>query len=829
MQISKIVIMKPQWSWCPAPQHITLDKLFRPDDTFCFLAGSGISLDPPSCLPTGYQFTKALLERLIPQEEQDNILALMNPEREDMRDLGDFLRFEQLMEYLQEWYDPELHILDCYAECKTPNLNHRFLALMLTQGHPVFTTNFDSLIEYALLDTGIRHTQIMPMIHQQDWETQSEKSQYHVYKLHGSLMDIRNDQDSRQSLQATLAQIARAEGEMFQLEPWKRHIFQLLLQQYDVVVLGYSGLDDFDILPTLWTIPTSQRLLWISHDSELSPPRARIEMVQISDTPLDSYSDRIGQNLLQFALYRTRQFDNLVRITVNTSQLITWLWKKYLSSPIFDSSFSPCPDVVISLPDQLMLSPGEQWFLTGKIFDDRHQFLQGLRAYQTTLKLDQAIDNRDNKIRQGVCLSNIGGILYSLGQLDSALKHFQQALEIDEELGNLEGKSTILINIGQLFYNQGHVDEALEHFQQALQISEQIDDLQGKAVTLDNIGHLLEFKGHVDEALEHFQQALQITEQIGDLETKIECLNSIGQFYKVRGYVDEALEYFQQALQIAEQIGELPRKSRTLNLIGHLFHDQGLYDLTLEKYAELLLITEQLGEVQGKIAALNNIGQLLRDQGHLDEALEYHQQALQIAEQLGEMESKSNILANIGQLFKIKEELNEALEYYQQALQIDEQLNNLSEKASDLNDIGTIFYEQGNLDEAHKYYQQALQINEQLSDLRGIVNSLTGIANILVHQGQINKALEYYQNVLQIDKKTGNLEGLAITLTNIGSTIKGTGHPDEALEYFQQALSIAKQLKNPYVIKQIEYNIKMAQSGKKRKLSRFFKKNQQEK
>ena len=93
--------MSSDWTWTTGTKELTLERIFQPKDNFCFLVGSGISLDPPSCLPTGYQFTKDILERLIPEKERQTVLTLMNPEREEMRDPGDFLRFEQLMEYMQ--------------------------------------------------------------------------------------------------------------------------------------------------------------------------------------------------------------------------------------------------------------------------------------------------------------------------------------------------------------------------------------------------------------------------------------------------------------------------------------------------------------------------------------------------------------------------------------------------------------------------------------------------------------------------------------------------------------------------------------------------------
>ncbi|MFX0095859.1 MAG: SIR2 family protein, partial [Candidatus Hodarchaeota archaeon] len=349
--------MEEQWTWTTASEDITLDSLFQSQDKLCFLVGSGISLDSPSCLPTGYQFTKALLEQLIPTDVRSKILELMDPNRENMHSSGDFLRFEQLMEYLQT-YDPDLHVLDLYSNCKTPNFNHLFLAKMLKQGHKVTTTNFDNLIEYALMKMDLSEDQIFPLISRQDWEQRSNES-HCIYKLHGSLVDFQTGQDCRESLQATMVKIGQDKSEVFHLELWKRQALHDLFQSYDLLFLGYSGLDDFDVLPTLRTIHSPKRLLWISHDAECSLDDAKIEVLKVN--PANTLStNRTRDNIIQFNRYRSRQPENLIHISVNTTELLEWMWKKYIQDPISlptDAS-SPCPEKEFSLPISMNLSEG---------------------------------------------------------------------------------------------------------------------------------------------------------------------------------------------------------------------------------------------------------------------------------------------------------------------------------------------------------------------------------------------------------------------------------------------------------------------------------------
>ncbi|MFX1254758.1 MAG: tetratricopeptide repeat protein [Promethearchaeota archaeon] len=757
-------------------------------------------MDPPSCLPSGYHFTRALLETLIPPEEHSNVFKLMDPERSDMRDPGDFLRFEQLMEYLHRWYDPELRVLDGYATCKTPNFNHQFLAQMLKRGHSIFTTNFDSLIEYAFLEAQVLKQDVFPVINRQDWELTEKKENYSVYKLHGSLIDVRTNQDSRSSLQATLAQISQEKSDVFQLEPWKQKVLQASLQANDVVVLGYSGLDDFDVFPTLWTIPSPKRILWIVHDSPRSLAQAKIEIVQVKDSSPSFKLDRVARNLLAFAQYQTRHADHLFRITVNTRELLKWLWERYIGQPPTISS-TPCPKEELSIPAHLKLSEDSQWFLAGQIYMDRNLPSQSLQAYQTALKATQATGNTQI---QAACLNNLGLLVKAQGQIEEALKYYQQALTLDEKQSDLHGKSIRLTNIGHILYERGRVKEALDYHQQALAIDEQLGDLRGKADGMNNIGMIFYNQGQVQEALDYFQQSLTIVEQVGDLKGKSNRLNNIGQLLLTQGQVKKALNYYQEALKIDEQIGDLRSKATRLNNIGQLYYRKGQLSEALKYYQQALTVDEQQGDLRGKAIRLNNMGQLHYTQKRFDEALDYFQQSLSIVDQTGNLAEKATRLNNIASVFVSQERFDKALDYFRQALQINEQLGDPRAKATDLNNIGIVYHKQKRLDEALDFYQRALTIAEQLGDISAKGTRLNNIGHIYKAKGEAEKALDFFQQALAISEEIGDNRGQVIRLKSIGNVLKDQGKAEDALKYYDQALNIAKLLKADDLVKSVQ-------------------------
>ncbi|MFX0063238.1 MAG: tetratricopeptide repeat protein [Candidatus Hermodarchaeota archaeon] len=340
------------------------------------------------------------------------------------------------------------------------------------------------------------------------------------------------------------------------------------------------------------------------------------------------------------------------------------------------------------------------------------------RAFYPPIALDvfqlayKMVESRD----QSRCLFNIGLIFEKLGELDDALDHYQQALQIEKKEGNPQLHSARLGDISRILCAQSKFDEALAYSRQALQISEKIDDPKVIMIHLNNTANILHNQGKLDEALTYYQQALQISKKFGSLREIIGSLNNIGLLLHNQGKSDEALDHYQQALQIGEKSEYLTEKAACLNNISSILWNQGKLDEALAYSQQALQIVEKTGNLEGKTACLNMIGLILYTQGKLDEALSCHQQSLQINEQLGSLYKKAACLANIGSVLYCQDKFNEALTYYQQALQIDEELGNLKEKTSLLSKIGVILYRLNRRKEGKSYFHKALILADQMNN-----------------------------------------------------------------------------------------------------------------
>jgi len=222
------------------------------DGSVTFLVGAGISAAPPACLPLAPDLIERLVSPLLlslrlPNHVSRSVLrALAGLRPEVVADI--------LIEHLGVWaLHPLLSILR-----GQPNSWHSFLAACLEQGCCVVTTNFDSLIEEACRAQAIRYVpaDATGCIYRIDNHTPASL----LFKVHGSIGDP-PAADALSRLALGIRQVGRG------LSKRQLDLLRRLVLDRPVIVLGYSGRDDFDIMPALLGMPRTASGLWVIHDS----------------------------------------------------------------------------------------------------------------------------------------------------------------------------------------------------------------------------------------------------------------------------------------------------------------------------------------------------------------------------------------------------------------------------------------------------------------------------------------------------------------------------------------------------------------------------------
>lgn len=233
--------------------------------------GAGVSMNSPTCLPSGADLTTALLNHLLDKRAADEILSVF---RQCSSVIGRQLpRLEHILDIAcnRAKIEPQApnsdprNLLRLF-ENRTPNSLHRLIARFLIEKRSwVITTNFDECIEHEYSEMCGKDVPVhvirseKPSLDPLDYASQAE---WGLVKLHGT---IRHGVDE---LGSTLSDLVP------RLPPQFRELLTRIFESVDlVVVAGYSGTDHFDV--NAWirgrvNAKVKPRLIWVMHSEKNS-------------------------------------------------------------------------------------------------------------------------------------------------------------------------------------------------------------------------------------------------------------------------------------------------------------------------------------------------------------------------------------------------------------------------------------------------------------------------------------------------------------------------------------------------------------------------------
>ncbi len=181
--------------------------------------------------------------------------------------------------------------------------------------------------------------------------------------------------------------------------------------------------------------------------------------------------------------------------------------------------------------------------------------------------------------------------------------------------------------LGQGYYRSDELGQAIAHYEQALDLYEELGDTAQLAETLSTTGALLERIGDLTQALEYQLRARSLFESLGDIKGKGLSLLRAGVVHSALGDLERALEYAQQALEAYRAADWESGQASALNNIAGIYLKTGQPQKALLDLEESLAIKRRLGDEKGVARRLSNIASVYLELGQLDEAFDVAQQA----------------------------------------------------------------------------------------------------------------------------------------------------------------------------------------------------------
>lgn len=253
--------------------------------------------------------------------------------------------------------------------------------------------------------------------------------------------------------------------------------------------------------------------------------------------------------------------------------------------------------------------------------------------------------------------NNLGFYFFQQDKSEEAIKNFEKAVKVSEEVNDLKVIPTALNNIGYIYKHQGNILKALEYYHESLKLNKQLGDEIEAALCLNNIGSIYYAEKEYEKALKYYREALIIEKKVGSKKGEGRLYSNIGATYKGQGNIETAIEYFDHSLKIYKEINNergmafsQTKKAELELTVSERQKDYSNLSDIEKRLISSKLIFEELEDNEGLVFTLYNLSRVNLLQGDIEKANLYGQQSLIVSKKIGypaSIKDAAKVLQNI--------------------------------------------------------------------------------------------------------------------------------------------------------------------------------------
>lgn len=181
----------------------------------------------------------------------------------------------------------------------------------------------------------------------------------------------------------------------------------------------------------------------------------------------------------------------------------------------------------------------------GRVYKSKRNYALALKNFNRALVLYNDINDT---LKIGTIKLNIGNVLKSLKRYDASLKNYNEAISTYKKL-NLEQKvASSYNNIGNLYRQIQNYDSAFFYLYKTIAIRKKTNKIKPLSYAYHNISNLHQNVGNYDSALFYINKSLQIKYKVkNEIEIYSDYL-TLGEIYNSMGDYKNSIYYYEQAL-----------------------------------------------------------------------------------------------------------------------------------------------------------------------------------------------------------------------------------------------------------------------------------------
>ena len=216
----------------------------------------------------------------------------------------------------------------------------------------------------------------------------------------------------------------------------------------------------------------------------------------------------------------------------------------------------------------------------GNIYNEQEQFDTALVYYQKSIGIQKQYPKPPTEI--SMTLSNTGTAYLGKGDHANALDYFLQSLKILNP-EDKESRAVSLSNVGLTYIEMKDFPKAFKYLQEALQLQSEIGDQDGKIHTLLGLAQVSVESGSLKRAAAFANEAIGIARTISDRSAMDEAWLMLSEISVRSGDYKSALESFKNHIAARDSIGNRENVFRIAKLQAGLETERKQAELDLLK------------------------------------------------------------------------------------------------------------------------------------------------------------------------------------------------------------------------------------------------------
>jgi len=317
-------------------------------------------------------------------------------------------------------------------------------------------------------------------------------------------------------------------------------------------------------------------------------------------------------------------------------------------------------------------------------------------------------------------------------------------------------KCKLLLQLGLTTTNNlGDIESALEYYNQALEIAENLGrkDLQSKSLWEMCFAHL---EGcDLEKAQDAAERGLERCED-DTCETAAECKRGLALCYWRKGEYEKSLDILSEVKDIYEKLDDKSGIAYVHKNFGDIYGEMENFDESLENYLKSAEIYQNEDNYIERTTIFNNIGVLYSIQKDWKNAAKYYNRSKEIARKRRLPNRLGWTLFNLGEAYTYLHEFEKAENAFEESMDIFENQDDPMGKAGVNIKYGQMHVEKGKYEEAISLLESGIESLRKYQVPRYLADAIHELGKAFAKLGRTEKAREQYDEALEIYTSINN-------------------------------------------------------------------------